>query len=247
MQALIEFLGAYEPMYRQVVKGYSPDEIARFEQALGRPAPSTYHDFLSTAAANVGFVVGDLTFDVDELIELATFKRRMLDDMSGLLTPIAVDLSPSCADYYMHLGRPVSNGDGEIVRSGAGSINFDDIHAYPSLRDMLFFLGFHRIRMLPLVHRCEVVWHSQDFPKHGPVPGMAELCILLEHLGFRPLQVTGPTVPLYERGDCAAAIYRHWNNPTFSIYIAAQVQQTAHLIAETLCDNMPGRAERYRD
>jgi hypothetical protein len=42
MQALIDFLSGYEPLYRQVAQGYSPDAIARFEQALGRPVSSAH-------------------------------------------------------------------------------------------------------------------------------------------------------------------------------------------------------------
>jgi hypothetical protein len=42
MQALIDFLGAYEPLYPQVVKGYPPEAIARLEHVLGRPVPAVY-------------------------------------------------------------------------------------------------------------------------------------------------------------------------------------------------------------
>lgn len=248
MQALINFLCTYEPLYRQIVKGYSPSEIAQLEEALGHPVPPVQHDFLSTAAANVGFFVGEFTFDMAELIELAIYKREMLANMSNVLTPVAVDLSQSSADYYIHLGRSInSDGDGEIVRSGTGSIDFDDIHAYPSLRDMLFFLGFHRIRMLALEHRCEIVWYFQDFPENGTAPSPDTLHSLLEQLCFRPLNVTGPTVPLYERGDCAASVYKHWTTETFSVYIAARDRRVVDEIVETLSDNMPIPGERYPD
>jgi hypothetical protein len=246
MQALIDFLGSYEPLYRQIVKGYSSSEIARFEQALGRPTPPAHRDFLSTAAANVGFLVGDVTFDIEEITDLAALKRPLLERMSDQLTPIAVDLSPSAADYYMHLGRPTGDGDGEIVRSGAGGSGFDDIHSDPSLRDMLFFVGFCRIRMLPLEHRCRVVWYAEDFPEQGPVPNLGALHLLLGELGFHSLNMTGPTVPLYERGDSAAAVHKNWTGHTFSIYLAAQTPQVVDTISEILCDNMPGRGMRRR-
>jgi hypothetical protein len=98
--------------------------------------------------------------------------------------------------------------------------------------------------MLPFVHRCQIVWYSHKFPENGPVPSLSALHILLEQLAFQALTVTGPTVPLYERGDCAAAVYKNWSGQTFSIYLAAQNQHTVDVIAETLCDNMPGHGER---
>lgn len=244
MQSLIDFLSAYEPMYRQIVRGYSSDEITRFEQALGRPVPSVLLDFLSTAAANLGFIVGEVTFDIDELIDLATMKRGMLEGMKNLLTPVGFDLSPTAADYYIHMGRPVGDGDGEIVRSGTGSIGFDDIHSDPCLRDMLFFLGFHRVRMLPLVHRRKVAWYAQDFPEQGPVPNLDTLHVILKQLGFQPLNVTGPTLPLYERGDCAVSVSKNWTGQSFSVYVAAQSQATTDAITDTLIDSMPGQGKR---
>jgi hypothetical protein len=244
MQSLIDFLGAYEPLYPQVAKGYPPEAIARLEHALGRPLPAAYRDFLATAAANVGFPLYDLTFDLDEVIELAIEKQPLISELHDVLTPIAVDQSPSYADYYLHLGRPAGEGDGEVVRSGAGSAGFDDIREYPSLRDMLFSWGFRRVRMLPLIHRAWVAWELADFADPKTAPTLAALQRILEQSGFRSLGVTGPTMPLYERGDCAGAVHEVIGGGTFSIYLAADRQPTADMIAETLCDNMPGHGKR---
>lgn len=243
MQALIDFLGGYEPLYPQVAKGYPPEAIERLEQALGRSVPPVYRDFLATAAANIGFPLDDLTFDIDELIELTLDKRPMLLELSNLLTPIAIDQSPSYADYYLHLGRPAGDGDGEIVRSGAGSAGFDDIREYPSLRDMLFFWGFERVRKLTLPHQCWVAWERPDFADPSTAPSLAMLHRILEQLGFRALGVTGPTMPLYERGDCAASVYQPVGGVSFAIYLAANDHRAVHLVAETLCDQMPGHGK----
>ncbi|MFO7563123.1 MAG: hypothetical protein R6X02_10810 [Enhygromyxa sp.] len=244
MQALIEFLSSYEPLYRTVVKGYDERDVARFEQALGRPVPPAQRNFLLTAAANVGFLLGELTFDIDELIYMAEFKRPMLERMSGLLTPFAWDLSASHSDFYIYLGRPAEDGDGEIVRSASGGTEFDDIHVAPSIRDMLFYSGFQEIRMLPLIHKTDISWHSADFPKDGPTPTLAALHSLLEQLGFRSLGVTGPAHPLYERDDCAATARKNWNSPMIGITLAAKDERTLDTIAEILIDNIPGKATR---
>jgi hypothetical protein len=243
MRALIEFLGGYEPLYPRVASGYPPSEIERLERALGRPLPAVYRDFLATAGANVGFPLEDLTFDMDELVELALNKRPTLPPT---LTPIAVDTSPSYADYFLDLGRPVGDGDGVVIRSAAGSDTFeaafDEFH---SLRDMLFFWGFERIRKLTLQHRSWISWELAGFADPREAPTIERLHDLLVHLGFRALDVTGPNVPLYERGDCAASVYRSMHGPTFAIYLAASSERAVGLVAETLCDGMPGHGVRH--
>jgi hypothetical protein len=94
MQALIDFLGGYDPLYPQVAKGYPPEAIDRLEKALDRSLPPAYRDFLATAAANVGFSLEDLTFDIEEVIELALDKRPML-----------LDLSPTCSRRSPSISR----------------------------------------------------------------------------------------------------------------------------------------------
>jgi hypothetical protein len=242
MQSLIEFLGGYEPLYPQVVEGYPPEAIARLEEALGRPLPSAYRDFLATAAANIGFPHHDLTFDIEEVLELTLNKRATLPNR---LTPIAVDLSPSYTDYYLDLGRPAGEGDGAIVCSAAGSNAFDDLwYVYPSLRDMLFFWGFERVRKLTLIHSTSIGWELGDFADPKTAPSLAELHRQLEQLGFRALGVTGPTMPLYERGDCAASVGQSMDGPTFAVYLASNSELTVNIVAETLCDGMPGHGVR---
>src|SRR5687768_14140354 len=118
MRALIDFLGSFQPLYPTVVRGYSPVDIERFEQALGRPLPAVFRDLLETAGANIGFPLHDLSFDIEELIELTLNKHPFLP---ATLTPIAYDLSTSAADYYLDLARPSGEGDGVVIRSAAGS------------------------------------------------------------------------------------------------------------------------------
>ena len=76
--------------------------------------------------------------------------------------------------------------------------------------------------------------------------GYAELHRRLERLGFRALGVTGPTMPLYERGDCAASVYQPIGSPTFAAYLSANAELTVTTIAETLCDDMPGHGRHHR-
>jgi hypothetical protein len=242
MQSLIDFLGAYEPLYPQVAKGYPPEAIARLEHALGRPLPAVYRDFLATAAANLGFLTYYLTFDLDEVIELAVEKKPTLP---STFTPIAVDQSPSYADYYLDLGYPTGDGDGRIVRSAAGSMAFDDILVeYPSLHDMLFSWGFERIRMLTLPHRTWVSLEPERLGEGEDVPALDILDAILVRIGFRALGVTGPRMPLYERGDCAASVSALGGGLYMSIFLAASTAEVVNLVAEALCDNMPGRSRR---
>ena len=222
MRALIEFLSGYEPTYRTVVKGYPAADIVRLERALGRPIPSAYRDFLQTVAANLGFQSEDLDFDIEEVIDLATSKKSMLEGLHGQVTPIAEDDSPSMMDYYLHLGRPNGDGDGEIVRSPSGTQSFIEYRiGCPSLRSMLLSWGFRDVRMLSLQHRARVVWRSRRAP---PVPKLSPIIsALLQQQRFTPLDVTGtPVVTLYERGDCAAEVHAAMSGSFIALYLAGQ-------------------------
>ena len=242
MQALIDFLGAYEPLYPQVAKGYSPEAIARLEQVLERPLPSAYRDFLATVAANIGWQTHHMNFDLDEVIELAMEKKTTLPPT---FTPIAVDQAPSYADYYLDLGHPAGEGDGRIVRSAAGSMAFDDIIVeYPSLRDLLFTWGFESIRMLTLPHRAWISNEPERLGEGEDVPAMEILESIFVRLGFRPLGVTGPRMPLYERDDCAASVSALGGGLYMSIFLAARTAEIADAVVETVRDNMPGRSRR---
>lgn len=245
MKDLIEFLGGYEPKYPGIVRGYPADEIEALEEVLGRALPVAQRDFLSTAGANVGFPHEDLTFDLSEVMELAAEKR---DAMPPTFTPLAVDLSPSYTDYYLDLGRPAAGRapgeDGAVVCSAAGSMAFDDLwYVYPSLRDMLFFWGFERVRKLTLPHRCWVDWERADFADPSTAPTMEALAEILGNLGLRSLDVTGPTMPLYDRGDCAASVTRSMDGPTFSLHLAATDEREVRTIAEIACDRMAGEGK----
>ncbi len=243
MQSLIDFLAGYEPSYPERVKGYAPEALARLEEALGRPLPAAYRDLLATAGVDLGFPLVDVTFDIDEVLELTLNKRPMLPET---LTPIAVDLSTSAADYYLDLGRPAGEGDGAIVCSAAGSDAFDDLwYVYRSLRDMVFSWGFERVRKSMFAHHAWIGWELDDFTDPKTDPSLDELHRRLEQLGFRALGVTGPTRPLYERGDCAASVYQPMGSPTFAIYLAASTERTVDTVATTLCNGMPGHGKRH--
>jgi len=245
MKDLIEFLSGYEPKYPGIVRGYSLEEIERLEEVLGRALPPAQRDFFSTAAANLGFSHEDLTFDLDEVMQVVTEKR---DTMPPTFSPLAMDLSPTQADYFLDLGRPAAGRplgeDGAVVCSAAGNSDFEDLwYVYPSLRDMLFSWGFDRVRMLTLSHRCSVHWQQPDFADPSTAPTMEMLGQILENLGLRPLHVTGPTMPLYDRGDCAVSVTRSMNGPTFSMHLAATDETEALRIAEIACDQMAGQGK----
>ena len=224
------------------VKGYPPDAIARLEEALGRPAAHRHRDIPRTAAANVGFPHDSVCFDLEEVIELAADKR---ETMPSTFTPIAVDLSPSYSDYFMDLGRPVGKGDGAIVRSAAGSMAFDNLwYINPSLRDLLFLSGFEYVRKLTLPHRVTVSWAAGQIRDPSLAPRLTQLRETLVQLGFRSLDVTGPKTPLYERGDCAISVVQSMESEAFSVHVAAGEVRTVNVVAETICDNMPGQAVR---
>lgn len=242
MQALIDFLGAYEPLYPQVVKGYPDERIAELERVLGRPVPSAYRDFLQTAAANLGFVVDQVTFDIDEVIELAEWKR---DAMPPYLYPIAVEDVQPGSDYYLDTSRPAWDGDGMVVGFAAGSLAFDVLEPeYPSLRDMLFLKGFRHVRLPKLPHRESVSWRFEDFADPGTAPRRSEVDSALDHMGIRRLGVTSNAVALHDRGDCVAIVFESKTGGGFHILLAASDPAGVAVVAESLCHSTHGHATR---
>ena len=137
------------------------------------------------------------------------------------------------------------DGDGRIVRSGAGSAQFNDIlFEYPSLRDWLYTWGFEKIRMLTLPHRTWISLEPETLGDGEDVSVLESLRTVLVRLGFQPLELTGPRMPLYERGDCAASVSALGGGLYLSIFLAARTAEIADVVAETVRDNLPGRSLR---
>lgn len=242
MQDLVTFLAGYQPDYAKIVQGYPEERITELERVLGRPVPAAYRDFLRTAAANLGFSVDLVTFDIDEVIDLAEYKR---DTMPASIYPIAVeDLQPG-SDYYLDTSRASRDGDGMVVSSAAGSLAFDDIRPeYPSLHDMLFYKGFQEVRMLTLPHREGVSWRHEDFADPETAPQRDELEQMLTQMGLNRLGVTSDALALHDRGDCAAIVFESMRGPTFHVLLAGSGPTAVATVAETLCDSMRGHGTR---
>jgi len=241
MKDLITFLAAYQPQYAEVARGYPDARIDELERALGRPLPPAYREFLATAAANLGFLVDQVTFEIDEILQLIELKGEA---MPAHLCPIAVEEQPG-VDYYLDTSRARFAGDGMVVSSAAGSLSFADLRPeYSSLRDMLFSKGFRAVRMLTLPHRQWVDWPPEDFADPLQAPRRDELDRLLQQQGLRKLAVTSDACPLYERGDCASIVVQMMRFPNFVVLLAADQPQTVALVAETLSDGMRGHGSR---
>lgn len=240
MQSLIDFLSSYEPQYRAIARGYEADDIGRLEQALGRELPVFYRDFLTTAAANLGFLHDELDFDLDELVDFTEMKRSMLDRMMGQLVLVGVDDTISHSDYYVHLGRPVAHspGDGELVRSASGGREFDDQHTgYDCFHDLLFSRGFMAVRMLRLRERTFLSWQLETGTDSTHL--WQPLTRTLEALGFEIPVETGPRTTLYERGGEAAVVRCSASGGMVSVYLACDERRSMGQIAHTLLDQMP--------
>lgn len=238
MKSLIEFLARYEPKYPGIVRGYDEPKIRELEEVLGHPLPIVYRDFLSSVGANLGFPTFDINFDIDGVIELAQEKRATLP---RLLTPIAVDDSPGYTDYFLEIDEGIGE-DGRVVRSGAGSLRFDEAYTeFSSFHDIIFSWGFEYIRQRRWTARVLLSWDRADFVNAAAPPTLAGLRRVLESSGFGALDVTSPAMALFDRRDCAAQIYQPPGALSFSISFAAIDAKTVSLVAETVRDNMPGR------
>jgi len=90
------------------------------------------------------------------------------------------------------------------VPLGSASLPF-----FGSLSDMLFWLGFTRVRMRALPEQTVQLFAPRDHAGAAAgAPAPERMAGVLAELGFEALAVTGPDARLFERGDRAAALYR---------------------------------------
>lgn len=239
MKALIDFISGYEPIYTQVVRGEPEEKIAELEAALGRRLPGAYRDFLSTAAANVGFDTGDVLFDADAVMGLCA----RWEPIPERFVPVAVDDGLGSYDYYLDFSHPRGQDDALLVRIGAGIPMLNEqLPQFWSLRDALFSWAFTGLRMRALPEQTLLVWLPSDFEGVKKPPSLETLQAVMKGLGFDALAVTSPDAQLYERGDCAASVYRVPFQQTFSLKIAARAHGTMLRVAETVRDAIPKKS-----
>jgi hypothetical protein len=237
MKALIEFIRGYQPGYDQVVRGASPEQIAELEAALGRPVPGAYRDFLATMSQNVGFDPGELTFDIDAVIGLTA----RFEPIPDRFVPVAADDSVSGFDYWLDLRHPWGRDDALVVRVCEGvPLVKEQLPVYESLRDMLFSFAFSDLRMLSLPEQIVLLVSPSHAPRTAPRPDLATLSAVMQDLGFEALAVTSPEAQLYERGDCAAVVYRVPFVESFTMRIAARERATKDRVADAVRARLPG-------
>lgn len=234
MRELVDFISGYDPLYRTVARGFPPEEIASLEAALGRRLPGAYRDFLSEVGANPGFDTGDVSFDIAQIIDVAS--NRPLPEH---LIPIAEDEGPTFWDYYLDLSCPSGDEDALVVRISAGGQLSDRTPIFWSLRDMVFNWAFSSVRMLTLPEHVKLRWLPGDGEHTRAPPGLDALKTVMIRLGFQALTVTSPEAQLYERGDCTGFIYRTPYETSFSLTLAARDHATMLHVAEAVRDALP--------
>ena len=117
------------------------------------------------------------------------------------------------------------------------------IPMYWSLRDMIFFMAFKEVRMLPLPERTQLLWLPSDFERTTTPPSLTALGSTMTRLGFDALTVTRPEAQLWDRSDAAAVVYQTPFEKSFSLLMAARDRPTLLRVAEAVRDALPGNPE----
>lgn len=231
MRELVAFISRYVPAYASVVRGEPDDKIARMEKAIKRPLPSVYRDFLSTAAANIGYATGDVDFRLDSVLGLTGFRRAMPERF----IPVARDQSFVGSNYFLDLLHPAGDGDAMVVRVPEDlPMEEEQEPIFWSLRDLLFYTGFATVRMGLFQETTALHFTQLDEAKPPPEPSVVDE--VLVRLGFEAQQVSGPNARLYERNDAAASLYRSPFESWFLLNLSARDERTMREVVEIVGD-----------
>jgi hypothetical protein len=206
MKELIEWLHQYDPSYLQKIRGISGEELIELEQLVGRPLPHR----LKASLRWMGKEPGDV--QSPELWPRASRIRQFyLSERRHQLSPrylfIATSDEPPGLDYFQDCGLLAEAEDCPIVQARQGTAG-GFTPAFPSLRDMVFWVAFQTKRVEALPFRAFLRPADAGYGAADTAEMILEdLKELMPALGFRRLPQTSDQNPLFERGDAALAAH----------------------------------------
>ena len=205
MKELIELICQYDPSYPQNLRGVSSEELLELEQLVGRPLPGRLKAFLRSMGKEPGNVLAPGCWPrADRIRHFYQGERR--HRLSPRYIFIATSAQPQGREYFYDCGLLAEAEDCPIVqaRQGMGGAPGEAFApAFPSLRDMLFWVAFQTKRMEALPFRV-FLRPSDRNAGYGAAETAAmileDLEELMPRLGFRRLPSTSAQNPLFERG-----------------------------------------------
>lgn len=220
MKELIELICQYDPSYPQKIRGLSSEELSELEQLVGRPLPGRLKAFLRSMGKEPGDVLASGLWPRAERIR-HFYQSERRHPLSPRYIFIATSEEPPGREYFYDCGLLAEAEDCPIVRARPGEAFAP---AFPSLKDMLFWVAFHTKRMDALPFRV-FLRPSDRNAGYGAAETAAmileDLEELMPRLGFRRLPATSAQNPLFERGDAALAAHGSAAPQDLSVVLAA--------------------------
>ncbi|SEU22045.1 hypothetical protein [Stigmatella erecta] len=239
MKELIELICQYDPSYPQKIWGLSSEELSELEQLVGRPLPGQLKAFLRSMGKEPGDVLAAGLWPQAGRIQQFYLSARRYR-LSPRYIFIATCEQPPGREYFYDCGLLAEAEDCPIVqaRQGlGGALGEPFAPAFPSLKDMVFWMAFQTKRMEALPFRAFLRPTDCGYGATETAAMILEdLEELMPRLGFRRLPYTSGQNPLFERGDVALAAHGSSAPQDLSVVLAASQERERARLWETLAN-----------
>ncbi len=241
MKELVDYIAQFDPAFPASVRGASPQEIDRLERAADRPLPPVYRSFLQAIGHGLGTFQafnGTRDFSVATLTE--RYEARQVNAPESFVM-VAYDTSDMTSDIFLESLPGVR--EPQVVEFCCEVKPFDPaVNGYmikfESMRQMLFGLAFHVVRLPALGHVTTLlVLGDVDQRPEARAARLKNFADLAAKLGFAPVAHTGGWFPCFG-GDQAGLLC--YQPPLLAPYyqIGAATEKELNRLAEVLCDGL---------
>jgi hypothetical protein len=241
IDSLLARIEGWTPGFTSKIEGASAEELAAFEQALGRALPDELQAFLARMGREHGGLIGygpELRFDVAALIEHAK------EDVHPPRHAFCVAGAPAPDFMAIYLDQRQRLEQAPLVRLGVTDGTLVSYPEHSSLDAMLFGFAF-TTQCLPR-YDYELGLRSAgvrlpSFPNSSRGTWLPHFRWIAAQLGFVDLPGSGPWWACVERDDAAMMCFEVPGHAP-DVRVAARERKRFSNLVELLSDNLELRA-----
>lgn len=241
IDSLVARVEGWSPGFADTLEGADEAELAAFEQALGRPAPSELRAFLARMGRAHGGLIGygpQLRFDVAALTEFAASEAHAAPNAFCVAAAPDADSMAIYFDLRPGIAQP------PLVRLGVIDGVVTSYPEHHSLTSMLFGFGF-TTQCLPrfdfAVSLRSPGVRRPSFPDSPRGTWLPRFRWIAGQLGFVDLPGSGPWWACTERDDAAMMLFEAPGHAP-DVRVAASDGKRFGNLVELLSDNLELRA-----
>lgn len=239
IDTLLARIEGWSPGFAAKLEGATVEELAAFEEALGRPLPDELHAFLARMGRQHGGLIGygpELRFDIASLIEHAR------DEAHAPPRAFCVAGAPSPDSMAIYVDQRQRLEQAPLVRLGVIDGTIVSYPEHSSLAAMLFGFAFIT-QCMPRYDYALGLRSAGVRPpprrSHADPPGtwLPQFRWIAEQLGFVELPGSGPWWVCVERDDAAMMLFEVPGHAPDVRVVARERKRFSNLV-ELLCDNL---------